>query len=302
MITELLTEYGGDPEEIEVELTSVQIHYAKGISFPEVHGPRATPSRTMVALFARPIESIIPRLAMMLNVYSTIRQVVVTVNLEYDECFRLVTALATRTNLIAVTLNSSKYRQENDARYELGAQIPTILEKNKALRLLTLNGDTFIFDFGSRQRFTDALAMHTGLRRLRIADGRLLLDDALCRVLSENRSIRDLARLAGGPETKKIKAAKRDNWALEHIRVQEWFHSCEPEFKWHRNFYYKFVHYIITMLPRRLPAYVVLWILDWIPPMNRRYRWRNDPAFDPHHGKKIALISGLMVSYRAIKG
>ena len=58
---------------------------------------------------------------------------------------------------------------------------------------------------------------------------------------------------------------------------------------------------VIALLPMCLSPYELLWVLDWLPPMNRRYNC-GDSAHDPHHGKKVALIEGLVRSYRAIKG
>jgi hypothetical protein len=61
----------------------------------------------------------------------------------------------------------------------------------------------------------------------------------------------------------------------------------------------------IALLPLRLPAYIVLWIADWIPPHHHRFErgdYRENLCdYDPRHMLKIRLIEGIAKSYDALR-
>jgi hypothetical protein len=146
----------------------------------------------------------------------------------------------------------------------------------------------------------DAIAQSTCLRKLRVFDR--VAD--LPHILRTNRHIRSVSILSDS--TAQLASAAyialaRNNWALTHFTINgHGIPGCVgPPFRQHARIIRNLT---IALLSMRLPAYVVLWILDWLPPMSTRFEWRGDPAHDPFHGKKIALIEGLVASYRRLKG
>jgi hypothetical protein len=57
----------------------------------------------------------------------------------------------------------------------------------------------------------------------------------------------------------------------------------------------------LALAPLRLPAYVILWILDWLPPLHHRFEYRGNLSYDPRHMLKIRLIESLTRSYRTLR-
>jgi hypothetical protein len=57
----------------------------------------------------------------------------------------------------------------------------------------------------------------------------------------------------------------------------------------------------LALLPLRLPAYVILWIVDWIPPHHHRFTQGADRNYDPRHMLKIRLIEGIAKLYDALR-
>jgi hypothetical protein len=92
----------------------------------------------------------------------------------------------------------------------------------------------------------------------------------------------------------------KDNWALRHfLYVDQCHYTAIPPSP--LNLWRMELKKLVTvLLPLRLTPYVVLWITDWLPPMSARYAWRGDPAHDPYHGAKIALIERFTRAYRKL--
>ena len=49
----------------------------------------------------------------------------------------------------------------------------------------------------------------------------------------------------------------------------------------------------IALASLRLPPYIVLWIIDQIPPMSHRFTYKDNDDYDPHHLRKLRLIEGV---------
>jgi hypothetical protein len=80
-----------------------------------------------------------------------------------------------------------------------------------------------------------------------------------------------------------------DQWA-DHFRCAMW---C--------NLHPRMLTLCITLAPLRLTPYVILWILDWIPPMNfKHYDSRHRP-YDINHLSKLRLIEGVTRSYAKLR-
>jgi hypothetical protein len=171
------------------------------------------------------------------------------------------------------------------------ADLAKLIQTHRRLRALTI-------DIEADGVLCDAVAQSTRLRFLGISDKSAKVGH----ILQTNRhlskinvvSIKDM-RLKRPWYTRMV----CNNWALENFEF-----NGRPEFDCARfrirNCHSVISGYAIALLPMRLPTYVVLWILDWLPPMSTRFEWQGDPAHDPFHGKKIALIEGLTKSYRQL--
>jgi hypothetical protein len=129
--------------------------------------------------------------------------------------------------------------------------------------------------------------------------------DSFVKLIEENRSIRVLTVKRGASVVDyRMFTATSMNWALQsivphntvHGELAQYYHNFNAWYAVHEELRKK----VITLLPLRLPAYIMLWILDSIGLMSRRYKWQGDPAYDPFHGRKIALIERLIRSYRRL--
>ena len=54
------------------------------------------------------------------------------------------------------------------------------------------------------------------------------------------------------------------------------------------------------LAPMRLTPYELLWILDYLPPMNFRY-YTDGAPYDPNHRRKLRLFESVSASYAKLK-
>jgi hypothetical protein len=291
----LLAQFGGELEGLTIYDNHVNLQYSKGVLVREL-GPTKVMCCSHTILYASPIDPLVHRVIELMAT-SNITRVEVRDRLRSGDLhLELVTALAARTNLISVMLPAPLTNPQNV--YAICERMVDLVERNKKLRGLHLSGDRFIISLPSRKRFIEMLVEHTGLRDLRIDDTNLMTVDEVRQVIAENRSIRQITLHIDYINRRDIIKEFANNWVLRFIASIKRSISGDKERCWSSHWVGRITNYVVAMLPRRLPAYVMLWILDWIFPMNRRYKWRGDPAYDPFHGRKIALIEGLVQSYR----
>jgi hypothetical protein len=67
------------------------------------------------------------------------------------------------------------------------------------------------------------------------------------------------------------------------------------------NLHPRLTEWCLALAPLRLTSYIVLWILDWIPPMTFRWYDGEHRPHDRNHLLKLRLIEGVMKSYSAIR-
>jgi hypothetical protein len=158
----------------------------------------------------------------------------------------------------------------------------------------------------------DAIANHRSMRELYLTSP--ASSDDMKHILETNRKLEhvlwgkrtDLTLLDA--EEKSLLEAVRNNWAIRvfkmmpmelTFKVEEILDGrADPE-----DIHIATTDIVTGLLSQHLCAYEILWIIDWLPPMSTRYAWAPDGvnvdySYDPCHGKKIALIEGLMRSYR----
>jgi hypothetical protein len=221
-----------------------------------------------------------------------------------NDCWELLTQALTKCNDLRILYIDAAWGIRNGANTFLA----DLIRANPKMERLTVWNTNPSEE--PRKELYDAISDHTSLQFVR-HNGLFGEDDVaeLIRVIRENRSLLWITawppRLSETTERELLDAVG-DNWVHYQIvandspqlmaRVAE---RNSPRWRELRN---RLGDAVVTMLPLRLPTYELLWILDWLPPISRRYRWRGDPAYDPYHGKKVALIEGMTRSYRAIKG
>jgi hypothetical protein len=155
----------------------------------------------------------------------------------------------------------------------------------------------------------DAIADHQALRNVEIRPG-VLSSAAVIAIVERNRSIRDLKAwrsVFNNDETDRLLRALRNNWVMLAIHGlgMPLAGRADPILASHARsgeIHGAVAHITTMLLPLGLPVYVMLWIVDWLPPMSTRYAWAPDGvnvdySYDPFHGKKIALIEGIALSY-----
>jgi hypothetical protein len=67
------------------------------------------------------------------------------------------------------------------------------------------------------------------------------------------------------------------------------------------NLHLRMLTLCVTLAPLRLTPYVVLWILDWIPPMNFKHYDEQHRPYDINHLAKLRLIEGVAQSYAKLR-
>jgi hypothetical protein len=233
---------------------------------------------------------------------------------------RVVTTVTTRVNsLLVMAALSSRTGLENlrlhfsdDADIVIREHVVQTIRNNQ-LKHITLQN----VPQGDEDSLRDAIADHKTLVRFICVCGVLTPASAIT-IIDRNRSIKTLdyswLRALNEAESAKLLCALRNNWVLttfqshnsllnakaheiidEHISLEEIHAMC--------------AQLAIVLLPLessgQLCPYEMLWIIDWLPPMSTRYAWAPDGvnvdySYDPYHGKKIALISGIVRSYRQV--
>jgi hypothetical protein len=212
-------------------------------------------------------------------------------------------------------LESLSLAMRGDTATDRCSMLNRIIRNNTKLRGFRSHPEIAPDDQDQRE-LCAVLAEHPSLRRFDYGApmfSRVVTFKILIELIRRNRVIREYETFGdhtsnlGDTTVAELCNAIRDNWQLVffragtpqlQIRLNNIMASNE---KW-IGIHAALRSHVADLLPLRLPTYVMLWILDWLPPINRRYNWRGDPSYDPYHGKKVALIEGLTHSYRAIKG
>jgi hypothetical protein len=236
---------------------------------------------------------------------STVRSVTITVTRE--QSLLVMPVLAARTDLTRLTLG-----------FEPGADIVcrdhlarTI--RNNPLIQISLLGVPSSDEISLRDAFSD----HRTLRKV-FCSYEILSPAAMITIVERNRSIMsfdyswhsDLDEI----ESARLLRALRDNWVLTDIQTHNMALNAKARAVTDENTTLDEFHEICTQLAivllplessGQLCPYEMLWIIDWLPPMSTRYVWAPDGvnvdySYDPYHGKKIALISGIVNSYRRV--
>jgi hypothetical protein len=137
--------------------------------------------------------------------------------------------------------------------------------------------------------------------------------DILVELIRNHRFLNDVAVLMqvdyDDSEIERIASALRQNWRMTFLPTGHRCQKCSDTdhapcdimryLQRNKDMQWKNVHKLvldacIALQPLWLSPYVVLWILDWLPPMHHRFDYRDDPDFDPHHVRKIRLIESVM--------
>jgi hypothetical protein len=202
------------------------------------------------------------------------------------------------------TLARMPYTRSRSAEEEtqIMADIARIVSTNKHLR-------EFWCDLGV-ERGAMAL-MIPGIMRSRLRKVTMVgnMDaPSFIELVDQNRTVRELVCSSGWVIDGQLRAALINNWELRSLKSYDERAPHGTRFTYARaggyGLHEMLAAYAIPLLPLclsgQLSAYVMLWILDWIELMSVRYVWRGDPEYDPFHGRKIALIEGLIRSYRKL--
>jgi hypothetical protein len=136
----------------------------------------------------------------------------------------------------------------------------------------------------------------------------------LKRLIETNRALQSFGGSVYFRWSPEMLTALRNNWALSYCsifdcgcrRPESHDAKCIPGTYLTRNQDLQntgFVTFVacLGLLPLRLPVYVVLWIIDWLPPCHHRFEWKGDPEHDPYHVRKVRKIEGMTQSYRRLR-
>jgi hypothetical protein len=149
-----------------------------------------------------------------------------------------------------------------------------------------------------------AIIKHRYLKSFQVLGTTLFPTPVAITILSGSRSIREFdhdhgAYVLSSEVIPRLKTIIQNNWVLRRVQLGIWRGEIDDRWVlWHT----RVSEYAIALLPlAQLCSYEMLWIIDWTPPY-LLCEWQGDPAYDPLHGKKVALIEGLVASYRKLRG
>jgi hypothetical protein len=139
--------------------------------------------------------------------------------------------------------------------------------------------------------------------------------DAIDTIIATNRTVNQLRiHFPNRSETiaracTRLRATAENNWALLELNIgwtptrldDRIITRRNNEMRW-KNVHRIVLQHCLTLRPLRLPPYVLLWILDWLPPLHHRFQTEHLCNYDPNHGKKIRLIESIMRDRRDVPG
>ena len=246
----------------------------------------------------------------------TVRDVQISTHLSFRTWFAILEILAGCTQLVRLVVDVCDAWAAMDIVKDasLFALLASVLNSNQSLRELALKLNVVIPARHQCEAFVDAFANHPSLKNIEVRET-LLSYETILAILQRNRTIQNysisLDHVTPGPrphswsvsDLNRLESVVSNNWVVLYpcfgtARDKRLTDGCRPR-QW-REVTRVMQHYFGGLRSLQLSTYVLLWLLDWLPPMSYRYAWKGDPAYDPHHGKKVALIEGLIRSYRRV--
>jgi hypothetical protein len=225
--------------------------------------------------------------------------------MELHSWLSLMTSLEACTQLmrlhIRTIMDAGCYTTGED---EFIESLCRILGRNKALEHLNI----YFMGIGCKnvQPLVNALADHPTLAVASIRLYSFGVREAM-ELATRNRKIERLyiapMRTTISSSRTEMQRVVANNWSLHTFQCIDIIIRTTTDKTWSaaQGIRRAVLNFGITLLPLQLPVYELLWVLDWLSPMSIRYVWRGDPAYDPHHVKKVRLIEGLTRSYQALK-
>jgi hypothetical protein len=227
----------------------------------------------------------------------------ITLALSDSEWLPVLEILKRRTNLVDLILNFGDLLVDQ----QVCGHIAMIIRNNRYLRKIKFTA----LPVGDTRDLDDAIVCHSSLKSLGWFSSSSPIENIIT-IVQHNRV---LGKLCWGhgfeapAQHAELLRVLRNNWALRKTWGPSESHNwdiAEVTGSGGTHLIHELVSKaIFGLLPLGMAPYEMLWIIDWLPPMSTRYVWASDGvnvdySYDPYHGKKIALISGIVNSYRRV--